>query len=442
MKKAVSRFLKKTKLYLTLPEMTVFWVLFPLLISIIVINFVFLRSFWPFFVLGASILAIILVFINSLRIAKLNWEMKLEKNKLSDIVSNLSDGLIGYDTDFKIHTFNKAAEMIFGISAQELIGKYLTPNLVKDQKYRILIQSAFPSLAPQVKQISQPDAWPQILELSFEDLELRVITCRITDAQKHILGFFKLFQDQTREKQLLEAKSKFITVAAHQLRTPLGAVSWGLETLAKNPNLTTEDKTLVEENRLTLARLLKTVEDLLKIAQIEEGKFGYHFEENDLVKFIEEILVSANSLTEEYKVKLYFDKPKESVKIKFDSQKLNLALFNLIDNAIKYNVENGQITVKLEKLKEKPFVKISIKDTGLGIPAEEMDKLFTKFHRGSNIISVETGGTGLGLYITKNIIKNHGGEIWAESIINRGTTIYFTLPTDYSLIPIKETREI
>ena len=100
---------------------------------------------------------------------------------------------------------------------------------------------------------------------------------------------------------------------------------------------------------------------------------------------------------------------------------------------MRYNVKNGQIIIKVEK--KSPYVEISISDTGIGIPKNELPKLFTKFYRGSNILKYETEGTGLGLYITKNIVEAHGGKIWAESIENRGTTIHFTLPMDEKLIP-------
>jgi signal transduction histidine kinase len=111
---------------------------------------------------------------------------------------------------------------------------------------------------------------------------------------------------------------------------------------------------------------------------------------------------------------------------------------NLIDNAIKYNVKNGSVTVRIGRLPDQPFLQVSIEDTGVGIPQEAMDKLFTKFFRADNVIKFQTEGTGLGLYITKNIIKRHGGSISAESTIGRGSKFTLTLPTDPKLIPPTE----
>ncbi|MBI3088996.1 MAG: ATP-binding protein, partial [Candidatus Colwellbacteria bacterium] len=140
-----------------------------------------------------------------------------------------------------------------------------------------------------------------------------------------------------------------------------------------------------------------------------------------------------------YEVELYFDKGKETtINTMIDAGRLGLAISNLLDNAIKYNVKNGTVTVKIERLTDKPYLQVSIKDNGIGIPPEEAPKLFTKFFRSENAARIETEGSGLGLYITKNIIERHGGAIWAESILGRGTTFYFTLPLDPKLIPPRE----
>jgi len=126
--------------------------------------------------------------------------------------------------------------------------------------------------------------------------------------------------------------------------------------------------------------------------------------------------------------------------VNIDSKQLSLALTDLLENAIRYNVANGEAIVKVDAMTGKPFLEVSIKDTGIGIPRESMEKLFTKFYRADNAMKSQTEGSGLGLYIAKSIINAHGGEIWAESELNRGTTIHFTLPTDPNLIPRREMR--
>ena len=177
----------------------------------------------------------------------------------------------------------------------------------------------------------------------------------------------------------------------------------------------------------------------MDVSKIEEGKFGYDFNQVNIIDFLSGILTNAEAMAKKYEVKFYSDKGGETVvNLMIDANRLGLAISNLVDNAIKYNVKNGSVTVKLERLPDKPYLQISIKDTGIGIPPEDMPKLFTRFFRTENATKMETEGSGLGLYIAKNIINRHGGTIWAESILGRGTTVYFTFPIDPKLIPQKE----
>jgi len=278
------------------------------------------------------------------------------------------------------------------------------------------------------------------MDISFlePNLELSVSTDKIFDKSGELIGFIKIIKNRTREVELLRSKSEFITVAAHQLRTPLTAVHWIFETFNKSDSIKGPDKELVSNGLTASVKLLKIVNDLLDVSKIEAGKFGYNFTQIDMGMFMDDLLENANILAKKFSVMLYFDRPKAPVIIHGDPQKLGIAFSNLIDNAIKYNVENGQVIVKIEPYPNKPYIQISIKDTGIGITKEGLDKLFTKFFRGENVVKEQTEGSGLGLYITKNIILRHGGDISADSALGRGTTFYVVLPTDPALIPPKE----
>ncbi|MBI2591743.1 MAG: hypothetical protein HYW34_03645 [Candidatus Brennerbacteria bacterium] len=431
-------FFNYAKFYLALPELRLFWIFIFVVLVVSLINYVFLPTSWALIVFGFFIITGITNFTFGLRFSRVNNQMKTERNQLTGIIVSLKDGLIAYDPNFKIILFNRAASEIFDLSSQEIIGQVFDPNFVQKPRYRLLAQTMFPSLAPIVVRHSSADVWPQIVDISFDNLELRVLTNRIVDPAGGLLGFFKIISDRTREKELLRSKSEFITIAAHQLRTPLTGINWTLETLAGNPNLPVEQGQVVKDGLVASQRLLRVVNDLLDVAKIEEGRFGYEFDNVDLIEFTASTLATATVLAKEYGIKLYFEKPEGAIICRIDSNKLKLAFSNLIDNAIKYNIANGEVLVKIEKLKDRPFAQVSIKDTGIGIPPEELSRLFKKFYRGSNVVKVETTGSGLGLYITKNIIRRHGGELWAESVLERGTTFYFTLPTDPKLIPAKE----
>jgi len=436
----VKLFWEKFVLYARLPEMRLFWLFLPFLIALLVINIFYLPQFWIFLSLVIFIILAAIILVNSLRLSRSNLEIKIERNELGSIISNLWDGIIAYDPNFKILIFNRAAEQIFNLQASEVVSRSFSPEQVKEPRFKALSQIIFPSLAPMVLRQSEPGIYPQIVDISLDEpkAEFRVATDKIIDPNGRLLGFVKLVHDRTREVELLRSKTEFIAIASHQLRTPLTAIHWALESLAKE-NFTGNQKELVDNALAIAVKLTKTVNDLLDISKIEEGKFGYQFENIDLVGFIEKIVSEVKDFTKQFKVKVYFQKPAEpSIFLTADPQKLSIVVSNLIDNAIRYNVENGEVIISIERMKDKPYVKVIVKDTGVGIPAEQINKLFTRFFRAENVAKFATEGSGLGLYISKNIVLRHGGEIWAESEINRGSTFYFTLPTDDKLIPSRE----
>ncbi len=437
--------MSKITFYLSLPEMRTFWFFLVLIVAFIIVAVFYLdiESLWILITTGIFLVIGLVVFINNLKLARANFDFKVKKGQLESIITSLRDGVVVYDQDFKILIFNPAAENIFSLKAKEIIGTVFDPSKGQFWPTRLLTQVLFPSLAPQVVKRTLPEQYPRVVDMSFEEphLELRVTTTKIIDPDGKLLGFLKLIQDRTREKDLLKSKTEFITIAAHQLRTPLTGIKWTFEELLKGDlgPLNDSQKELLAKGGVASQILIDTVNDLLDVSKIEEAKFGYNFTKINLIESIEQILVSFQEIAKQHKINLYFEKPKEEIPlITADLEKFGLVIQNLVNNAIKYNVENGEVVVGIKKIPDQPFILISVKDTGVGIPVQELEKLFSKFFRASNVLKFEPEGLGLGLYIVKNIVQRHGGKIWVESEINRGTTLYFTLPTDETLIPPKE----
>jgi len=436
----MKRFFQKLLLYAKLPEMRLFWFFLAVALIFLAVNVFYLPQLWFFINLGVFLVLGAIILVNNLRLARSNLEIKIERNELMSIISNLTDGIIAYDPNFRILIFNRAAEQIFNLKTQEIIGQYFAPERAQESHLRLLSQVIFPSLAPVVMRRSEAGIYPQAVDLFFDEpkMELRVATDKIIDSSGQLLGFVKIVHDRSREIELLRSKTEFIAVASHQLRTPLTSLHWALESLAKQ-NLEASEKELVNIGLEASVKLLKIVNDLLDVSKIEEGRFGYQFENVNIISFIEEIIKSMKDFAKQFGIKIYFQKPTEpSIALSVDPQKLSMVVSNLLDNAIRYNVPNGEVTVAVERVKNQSYIKISVKDTGIGIPADELNKLFSKFFRAENATKFYPEGLGLGLYIVKNIIKRHGGQIWVESEINRGSTFYFTLPTDPKLIPPKE----
>lgn len=420
--------------------MKILWLFLFLMMLILVVDIIYLSPFWT--IVTAMILLSVgaVMFAMNIRAAKNKVQLINETRRMDYIIASMNDGVIVYGPDFAVQLFNKAAEGIFGIPSRELVGQKISPESAKNPQLEILAKVIFQSLAPQISRRSPEGEYPQVVDITFDEPhhELRVTTDRMTDESGNITGFLKIVRDRTREVELVKAKSDFITVAAHQLRTPLSAVSWALQSL-NNEKLVEDQKELVTTGLAAAANLLKIVEDLLNVAKIEEGKFGYNFQKTDIVAFLQSLVNQASPVAKEYNVKVYMETPAEAVmEAEVDVMRMSLVVANLLENAIKYNVANGQVVISVGRQADAPYLQISIADTGMGMSKETMDKLFTKFFRGENAVEKRTDGSGLGLFIVKNVIRRHGGQIWVESEINRGTTFHFTIPTEPGLIPQRE----
>ena len=423
------------------PEFQVIWILIVLVAVEFVLDF-YIKALWVPYAAGALLLLIFVVAAASVYFSsKKDRDTSVERSELNSILESLSDALIVYEADFRVIFFNPAAERIFKLDAKSVLGHIFSPRDVEREGWRTLIQVVFPSLAPRVMARTKEGEYPQVVDISFTDppLEFRITTAPVTDGSGTPLAFMKIVRDRTAQVLAMRSKSEFVTVASHQLRGPVTDISWALQSLNNIEGLDETNKVILSTALAASQNLLRRIEDLLNIAKMEDGQFGYKFEDTDIVEFVakelEEILPSAQKAG----IKIYFDRPSESLPhVMIDHKRLSLAITNLLENAIRYNIENGEVTVKVDKMQDKPFVVLSVKDTGIGIPPEAIEKLFNKFYRADNALKRQTEGSGLGLYIAKGIVNAHGGQIWAESELNRGTTISFALPTDPNLVPKNE----
>ena len=259
-------------------------------------------------------------------------------------------------------------------------------------------------------------------------------------ANGEIIGFFKVITNKTRETQIFKSQADFITTAAHQLRTPVTQVEWALETLSKIELPGKENKDFALQGLASARKMSKIITDLLDVSKIDEGKMGYAFQNVNIIIFIEEVLKNVKSYIKNtgLKISVDFKHEEKGITVKADPNKLGMAVSNILDNAIRYNTKNGSIILKIDKIKDRPYIEVSISDAGIGIPPEDLPKIFTKFFRSENAVKVQTEGSGLGLYIANKIIERHGGAMRVESILGRGATVYFTLPIDPNLVPAAE----
>jgi len=433
-------FFQKLNKHFSSSQLLLFWFFGGLVIAQVVFNSLWI--IWPlnWFINIALIifyLAMTVVFIGAVdKVSRLD----LERNQVNAMVSSINDPAISYTENFEIILVNKAMEKFIGISKKELIGKNITPELSNDARFGLLSKIIFPSLAPVVLEKSI-DLYPEKIKVKFyqpKELILEIITTKVIDDKGNTYGFLRIIHDLTKEELLRKTQSDFITIVAHQLRTPLSGLSWILEMLAKKEvgSLTLEQEKLIDDGRKAMGESLKTVEDLLNAAQIEEGRFGFQFSMADIQKTIENVLIKFEPAAKINDVKLIFQRPEFQLKpFVMDPLRIKLVLEILVDNALKYNVKNGEVRVRIDPMEGKPFVLVSVEDTGVGISREDLSRLFTKFFRSKAALKGQTSGIGLGLYLAKNIIEGHGGKIWVQSALGRGSIFTFSLPIDPDYIP-------
>lgn len=228
-------------------------------------------------------------------------------------------------------------------------------------------------------------------------------------------------------------KSEFVSVASHQLKTPLSEMSWELELLLAKHQIGLNEKQLELINRLSVSasRMTKLVGDLLDVARIEQGKFVLLKEEFDLEEVIREAIKDDQVYARACGVEIEFKTRGRVPAVVGDKRKIGVVVDNLVSNAVKYIEKRGNVEIILTA--DKKSVAVSIKDNGVGIPKSQQEKIFQKFFRSDNVVKYQTEGTGLGLYIAKNIIEQSGGKIWFRSAEGEGTTFSFSLPIKNNL---------
>lgn len=240
---------------------------------------------------------------------------------------------------------------------------------------------------------------------------------------------FELLQANERLQEADLLKSQFVTIAAHQLRTPLSGVKWALRLLLDGDfgELQAGQSDFVRKAFEVNERMIRLVNDLLNVARIEEGRFGHNPAPGDIVPLLQKIVEQNEFRARELRLNLSFEAPQKALPpVLFDSDKLGIALSNILDNAMNYTPAGGSVRVAL--IEGSGYAKITVNDTGVGISKSEMPRVFMKFFRGENVVRMQTDGSGLGLYIAKNVIDAHNGTISISSEEGRGTTVSVLLP--------------
>jgi len=389
-------------------------------------------------ILEITISVAILVFVlrRDLNAKKINIELNLgravltsEKNKLSVILSGITDAVVVVDLAKNIVTFNESSERLTGYKASFAIGKSIDKIIsVFDQDRELFSPEYCPIRTDGFEGVVFSKTDLKLMGLNGKQSFVNLIASQIKEGKHIDLGCILTLHDVTKEKQLEEMKLDFVSMAAHELRTPLTSIRGYLSIFIEE----NKDKFTVTQNmflhRISVAaqQLTALTENLLNVSRIERGALAVSMQPIDWIHNAREVVNEFLDRARDKKIDLIFTEPKEPTSfVKADKLRINEVLSNLLSNAISYTNENGKIFVSIEQQGKEVIT--HIKDTGEGIPKEALPHLFTKFFRVTSRLTQGSKGTGLGLYISKSIVETHGGRIWVESEVNKGSTFSFSL---------------
>lgn len=341
----------------------------------------------------------------------------VESNKTLAIINNFTDGLFLFDERGRIALANPQSEKFFGVSFEEMKNKS-----VSELSEILNLKPLTDFIGDEIK-----DMFRKELKIS-DNLILEISTISVVREQE-TLGKLIIIHDVTREKTVEKLKTEFVSIAAHQLRTPLSAIKWTFKMVMDGDagDVTNDQKEMLDKGFQSTERIIKLVNDLLDVARLEEGRYVYTLESNDLADVVQSVIDPYKEIIQNKGINFEFKKPdKEKLSVAVDVEKIKLAIENLLDNAIRYTPAGGKVVISLRR--DKNQAEFSVKDSGIGIPKNQHHRIFSKFFRAPTAVTTETEGSGLGLFLVKNIIDTHNGRIWFESEENKGATFYFTLP--------------
>lgn len=361
-------------------------------------------------------------------------DLNVEKKKLDEakakeeaLLASIADGIIALDKNGKIIFMNQTATTMLGYSSQESLGKQWSeilqaeddrgnPILAKDNP----IQAAL--LKTETSKITSSIYYLRKNKTRFP--VSRTISPVILRGQ--VIGAINIFRDITKEKEIDRVKNEFVSLASHQLRTPLTGIAWTIELFIKKEKLTEKGKEYLNDIIFSVRRSSELVKLLLNTSRIENGSVGVYPKPLEIVDYIKKIMTETQMLCEKKKLSLTFTQHPEKLNIISDTNLLGYIVHNLLSNAIDYTQSNGKIELSLKE--RGAHLLLTIKDNGIGIPKNEQERIFEKFIRASNAVTAKPDGTGLGLYIVANGTKLLGGKVWFESEEKKGSTFFVELP--------------
>ena len=353
-----------------------------------------------------------------IRLTQENLEQ--ESKRLNSILSYMTDGVLATNRRGQITMINDMAKKQLGVQKEDVLNKSILELLKIEDEYE---------LRDLITQI--PELTIDSQDVNGEYLSLRVRFALVRRESGFISGLVAVLHDTTEQEKEERERRLFVSNVSHELRTPLTSVKSYLEALDEGALYDPVAPDFIKVSLDETNRMMRMVTDLLHLSRIDNATTRLDVELINFTAFITFILNrfdKMRSQDEEKKYELVRDYPINSVWIEIDTDKMTQVIDNILNNAIKYSPDGGKITVSMKTTEDQMI--LSIKDQGLGIPKQDLPKIFDRFYRVDRARSRAQGGTGLGLAIAKEIIKQHNGFIWAKSEYGKGSTFTIVLPYD------------
>lgn len=368
---------------------------------------------------------------HSRELEEANALIRTEKERAEGILrflESIGEAVYATDADRKIIFINRAAAEYIGKDPEEIIGTHTSDHFIFEAGDAGDLERQFPIQT--VLKSQETVIFPNHTFAVKGEKKLPVTgtASPIIDDEKQLLGVIVIFQDITEKYELEQMKDRFLSVAAHQLRTPIGSMRWSMELLrngdfGKLPKGASEAVQQLYDNS---TRLLGLVNDLLDVSRIDQGRAQEEVQDTDIAKLISEVIETLSGEAAQRGVTVSYAPPEGLPLIRITQKHIFDAIENLVSNAIRYNRQDGTIEVSVQSVPD--AIEIRIADTGIGIPLEDQPKLFSKFFRASNAVRSFTDGSGLGLSVVKSYVEENGGSVSFESQEGVGATFMVRLP--------------
>jgi len=350
------------------------------------------------------------------------------ERKFEAILNCIGDGVFVLDKKKRIVLFNPMAEKISGYTKEEVRGKVYNKVLKFVFEKNHKENKEFIESALNFGRLSKMLDHTILIAKGGKEIPVDDSAAPLKDSLGKVVGCIVIFRDVTKQREIDRMKTDFVSVASHQLRTPASAIKWFLETLltGEEGKLNRKQQDFLMEAYNANQRMISLINDLLNVSRLEAGKMKIVPVPCDLSDTAESALHEIKVIFAPKKHKYTVKIPKDLPKIYADPQIIRQILVNLLSNAAKYTNPGGRIALTITR---KPKTIIwQVKDNGIGIPTHQQNRIFDRFFRADNVVQLETEGTGLGLFVVKNLAEMMGGKIWFTSKEGKGSTFYFSMP--------------